>query len=123
MWPFSRRPRQYEVEAAHTLARPSKADQLRRCASDYERMVLCQEWAAEERRKWYQGQAECIADVLGSTNVRYRYYNEEARRRIGGKNWSNTLASRDIAGLEEMYSRWAHEYAVAVTAERSKHGV
>ena len=114
-----RRPKSYPDQAMQALSKPNKQQILDALPNDRARVLQCQVWAANERARWYQGQAECIADILMSTDPRYRDLHPEAREIIGRRRWSNSQLQKDIAGLEAMYSRWAGEYS-ASNSVRSK---
>ena len=102
--------RELEYQAALVMATPSKSHLLAECDTDAERRELCLRWAAEARMSWFQGQAECIADVLRSRDLRFQHMNAETRRQIGRINWINTPQQKALANADQMYTRWADGY-------------
>lgn len=98
-------------------SRIRKSHELDACESDAERYKLATGWASEARALWYRGQTEAITDMLLSEDIRYRYMSAEERRAIGLVKWSKSPVSKDLAGLEQMYSRWAQEFAAGAALE------
>lgn len=86
------------------------------CADDYERGVLCQEWAHEVRLLWYQGQAETVEDFVNSRSDQFKNMNRAAREAAAMISWGKSLTARDLAEADQMYTRWAGGYFAAYTS-------
>lgn len=117
MWPF-RRKWQYDqydqavLDALDRLAEEKdKGQQLNACANDVERRSLCLQWAGQMRDAYYQGRRESIQDMLLSKEYRYRHMSPAVRMKIGEIKWSKSLRAKELIGMEQMYSRWAIQYA------------
>lgn len=115
MFGFLRRRREereerHEVGTA-VLMEDDKGLQLERCANDVERRSLCLQWASQARTAWYDGRRRAIARVVLSDHPRYKQYGIEARKAIGEQQWSRSVEQKDLASLEQMYSRWAQSYS------------
>jgi hypothetical protein len=125
MWPFSRRRKDDEafrlLAAEHEMVQDDKGQVLERCANDVERRSLCLQWASEARLAWYEGRRAHIAKVVASNNERYKQYPVSVRRKIGDQQWGASVQQKELAGLEQMYSRWAQSYAG--TAEEGNYGI
>lgn len=80
---------------------------LKRASSDVERRSLCLQWASEARTEWYAGRKRYIARVVLSDHPRYKQYSPEARAKIGEQQWGQSVEQKDLAALEQMYTRWA----------------
>ncbi len=100
-----------EFIADAVLSTPDKGQLLDACANDVERRSLCLQWAAEARNEWYAGRKRAIARVVLSDHPRYKQYPPEVRASIGEQQWGRSVEQRDLASLEQMYSRWAQSYA------------
>jgi len=118
MWPFSRRQDDgradllARIEAAKEIERQvDRGQRLRQCANDVERRSLCLQWAGEERDKWYAGRRQTIIDMIMSEDRRYKHMGPETRAKIGEMKWGKSLQAKELAGTEQMYSRWAVQYA------------
>jgi hypothetical protein len=116
MFWFKRRQRADEA-SWRTLAlsaealRPHKGEILDECANDVERRSLCLQWAGELRTEWYNGLRTQVLHVLHSDNPRYRHLPPDVRKSIGEQQWSRSVRAKDLAATEQMYSRWAQQYA------------
>jgi hypothetical protein len=115
MWLFSRRRRE-KIEREFVanvivMREDDKGQILERCADDVERRSLCLQWASEARTSWYAKRREYIARVVASNSVRYESYPIAVRRQIGDQQWGASVEQKDLAALEQMYSRWAQSYA------------
>jgi len=75
------------------LEKLHKGKQLRALADHSARASLCLKWSEESRDGWYERRAEWVA--AGHTP----------------ESWGNEFKAKDLAGLEQMYSRWAVMYA------------
>jgi hypothetical protein len=114
MWPFKRKAvdQEYRARAAQVeLAEDDKGQILERCASDVERRSLCLQWAGKARTDWYEGRRQHIAYVIASNHPRYKQYSLTARRAIGEQMWVRSVMQKDLASLEQMYTRWAESFA------------
>lgn len=118
MWPFKNGKNQMTVNDYYHRER--KTDELRRCANDLERGVLCERWATEARQKWFQGQAEVIGDIVYSTNDQYKFLDPRARELTAMMKWGKSNAAKDLAEADQMYSRWAHMYFAAWSAQNAR---
>lgn len=110
MSPFSRRKQLQEQYEVHQMI-PSPDELLAQLPDDRARAIQCQEWAAQTRAKLFQGQREVIGDMLLSNDLRYRRMDAAVRTHIGKQKWNNSLLAMELLKMEEMYSRWAREYA------------
>jgi hypothetical protein len=112
MWPFRKRQaEQANNRAAYAATlRPTRGDILDRLPDDKARHDQCLAWAEEERNKFYQGLRESIQDVIWSDSERYRQYDGRARTTIGELRWTDSKKSKELAGSEQMYMRWAEGY-------------
>jgi hypothetical protein len=113
---FGRRKREkYEAEASQIIfdvaCKPHRGEILDECPSDVERRSLCLQWAGELRTQWYDGQRAQIIAVIESTDLRYRHYPPAVRRSIAEQQWSRSVQAKEMAATEQMYSRWARQYA------------
>lgn len=116
MWPFSRRQTgtlSLAIQEAYSEVKhkPDKGQILNACTTDVDRRSFCLQWAGEARDAYYQGRRESIQDLLLSRDPRYKYMDAETRMRIGEMKWGKSLQAKEIIGLEQMYSRWAIQYA------------
>jgi hypothetical protein len=115
MWPFSRKPKM-ESEShrlSHVgviLGEDDKAQILNRCSSNVQRRSLCLQWAGQARTDWYEGRRQHIAAVVGSNHPRYKQYSIRARKAIGEQMWGRSVMQKDLAALEQMYTRWADSF-------------
>ena len=109
MWPFRRRQKR-ESNPLGYVWKPSRGEILDMLQDDEARYDQCLAWAEEERNKFYQGLRETIQDIVTSNSERYRDYGSAARRTIGEVRWSQTAKSKELAGNEQMYMRWAQSY-------------
>lgn len=109
MWPFRKKPSNKDIRISPPW-QPHRGQILDMLPDDNARYDQCLAWAEEERNKFYQGLRETILDVVESREERYRQYSPEARTRIGEQRWSNTSKSKELAGNEQMYMRWAQGY-------------
>lgn len=100
------------MDALSALSREQdKGQRLNACKTDVDRRSLCLQWAGEMRDAYYQGRRESMEDMLRSKDRRYRYMSAETRMKIGEIKWSKSMQAKDLVGLEQMYSRWAVQYA------------
>lgn len=97
--------------AREVSLREDKGRQLQRCTSDVERRSLCLQWAGELRDQWYAGQRQAVIDMILSEDRRYHRMSIEARKKIGEIKWGKSLQAKELAATEQMYSRWAVQYA------------
>ena len=115
MWPFSRRRKEFTTEQHAAMrqvrAEPHKGTLLDRCANDVDRRSLCLQWAGEARNAYYEGRRQSIEDMILSEDRRYRHMSMATREKIGEMKWSKSLMAKELQGLEQMYSRWAVQYA------------
>jgi hypothetical protein len=118
MWPFkSNRLKAIEydervLDELDKLANERhKGQLLDDCANDVERRSLCLQWAGQARNAWFQGRRESIQDMLMSKDRRYKYMSVETRKKIGEIKWSKSIQAKELASVEQMYSRWAVQYA------------
>jgi hypothetical protein len=91
---------------------------LERLPNDVERRSRCLQWASEARTAWYAKRREYIAKVVASDNPRYKQYGIAVRRKIGDQQWGASVEQKELASLEQMYSRWAQSYAGGPGSER-----
>jgi hypothetical protein len=113
MWPFRKRQQvqyQGDLRAYSRTYAPTRGDILDALPDDNARFDQCMSWAEEERNKFYQGLRESIRDILGSDSDQFAQYDGRARTRIGEQRWSNSRKSKELAGNEQMYMRWAEGY-------------
>lgn len=106
------------LAAADALAAQDKGMKLNACADDDARYRLCVLWAEQARDSYYQGLRETIADMLLSTDRRYKHMPAEVRTAIGERKWGASLKAKEIIGLEQMYSRWASQYKAGPESRR-----
>jgi hypothetical protein len=122
MWNPLRRRKMERLErtllAANVINTDDKGLQLERCASDVERRALCLQWASDARTEWYAGRRRAIARVVLSDHPRYKQYNAQVRASIGEQQWGRSVECKDLASLEQMYSRWAQSYAGGPGSDR-----
>lgn len=117
MWPFSMRAKHEEydqkvIDALDRLAEErDKGQQLNACRNHVERRSLCLQWAGQMRDAFYQGRRESMQDMLLSKDRRYRHMSPETRMKIGQMKWGKSMQAKELADLEQMYSRWAVQYA------------
>jgi len=104
----------FPAEAAEVLSHMHLGHRLDAMPDDLMRAQACRQMAAEARNRYMQGKAECQADILLSTLDRYRNVSAEARKRIGERMWSTSTTAKEIASDEQMFSRWAIMYDLAV---------
>jgi hypothetical protein len=97
--------------AAQILAGSTKADLLDACSSNYDRAMLCAEWAANARRAWYEGQRNQKLFVLRSHDARWESYGYNERLHIADRLWSTNPKSKELADVEQMYTRWSMHFA------------
>jgi hypothetical protein len=109
MWPFRKRQKQDLQARAYTWS-PNRGQVLDSLPDDDARYDQCLAWAEEERNKFYQGLHETVQDVVTSTSDRYRPYSPETRKHIGQLRWGSSSKSKELAGAEQMYMRWATGY-------------
>lgn len=110
-WGRRRREREDRYLVAETVIQEDDKGQiLDRLPSDDDRYRACMRWAAEARNKFYEERRLMIAATVLSTDRRYRQYSARARAVIGDQLWSRSVRSKDLASLEQMYSRWASAY-------------
>lgn len=112
-WPWSAKPN-YDLldkQAEFILEDEDKGAALNRAADDAERYRLCIRWAEQARDDFYAGRRETIAAVVSSRNRKYRHYPYDVRVSIGERVWGNSLKAKEFVGLEQMYARWASQYA------------
>jgi hypothetical protein len=76
------------------------------------RAAQCLAWQQQASSDWSQGQDETVADMLASTDPRYRKMTREQRTLIGRRKWSTSYTARSLAGDEELFARWAVMYGV-----------
>lgn len=113
MWPFTRKPN-YELldmQAEAIRQDIDKGQLLSHADNDTERYRMCIRWAEEARDNFYAGRRETIARVVASRDLRYRQYGRDVRVSIGERLWGNSVKAREYVGLEQMYARWASQYA------------
>lgn len=117
MWPFRRRlhaptypTTNGDLRAYARTWQPHRGEILDSLPDDEARYDQCLSWAEEERNKFYQGLRESIRDVLGSDSEQYRQYDGRARTMIGEQRWASCKKSKELAGTEQMYMRWAEGY-------------
>jgi hypothetical protein len=115
--------RELDYQADLVMTTPSKSHQLAALASDAERAELCRAWATEARLQWYQGQAEMIADMCRSRDLRYVHMDAATRKRIGAMKWIDTAKQRSLSDQDQMYTRWAQEYQGAANGSYAAQGV
>lgn len=121
MWPFNRRknsPSAFTDDQLRALqalrAEDHKGVLLDRCRSDVGRRSLCLQWAGAARNAYYEGRRQSMADMILSTDRRYRHMDAATRAKIGELKWGKSLMAKELIGLEQMYSRWAVQYAGTV---------
>lgn len=118
MWPFDKRKQHERIErqaaAEAILQEDDKSEILMRAGNDVVRRSLCLQWAGQARTAWYRGRREAIAYVVASDHARYRPFPIEVRKSIGEQLWSRSVEQKDLASLEQMYTRWAQSFSGTV---------
>ncbi len=87
--------------------KPSFDEILAALPSDEARAAQCRAWVAETNARWTQGQRECVADMLNSTDWRYRRMSAETRAEIGRMKWSSSPTAKGLGRDAEMFRSWA----------------
>jgi hypothetical protein len=88
--------------------------------NDYQRFQYCHMKAEMARADWYSGQTASVLSVLGSREEQYGNMDGATRVMTGNTNWSLSRESKDLAGLDQMYTRWAQLYLASSEAKRSR---
>jgi hypothetical protein len=84
-----------------------KGEELRAAGSNLAKARLAQAWQEKARDAWYAGLEKAIRDGA-------RRGQEEANART---EWGKSYRAKELAGLEQMYARWASLYYSASTAD------
>lgn len=112
-WSKRRMHEKMDVEAIvfDVVHRPHKGELLDACENDLQRRSLCLQWAGELRTQWYDGLRAQVQYVVTTNHPRYKGYPAAVRRKIAEQQWSRSTQAKDLAATEQMYSRWAVQYA------------
>lgn len=85
-------------------------------ANDFQRYQACRAKAEGLRNRWFEGQrreVNKIIDAAMTGDRMYRNMNKGELTATGETIWAKALESRDLAGAEQMYHRWAYGYLQA----------
>lgn len=114
-------------------AKISRMDQLRACATDYDRGMLCLAWAEKARRT-------IDSERVIAQDVAVQRFEQAHKRAFGMRNHANDASGltaakingdygyrtsprfRDLVGDDQMYTRWADTYFAAYTAKQLAQG-
>lgn len=83
--------------------------------SDKDRAAYCKGMVEEYRNRWFEGQAIEVAKVKHSNNPQYGKTSKE-REATAKHRWATSSEADDLAGLENMWWRWAIMYQGSVLA-------
>jgi hypothetical protein len=84
--------------------------------NDYQRYQACRAKAEGLRNQWFAGQKReinRIMDLAIAGDHRYQRMSPGEMQATGESNWSLRKESKDLAGAEQMYWRWAMGYLQA----------
>lgn len=105
-------------EAVRVMHQAHRGTILDALPDDAARAAQCRAWASEARNKWFQGQAESVADMLVSKDRRYARMDAVMRRIIGQRKWGTSPIAKDLIGDEQACSTWARTFSLAAGEPR-----
>lgn len=106
------------LASAQREARPGHhGEVLNLLSSDYARYQYCRAMAEKYRKQWWDGKLESVAAARIDPTLRTQKHSPEKVDQIGEQRWSRTVEAKDLAGLEQMWWRWAEGYAQFMTME------
>lgn len=96
------------------------SETLAKMSNDWQRYQFCRMKVDGYRNAWFRGQRNSVLQVLRSTEEQYDHMSAERRVSTGESRWSKSLESKDLAGAEQMYARWAMLYLAASAETRAR---
>ncbi len=92
-------------------------DRLNALPDNATRARACLRLAEQARNAYQDGKAREVEAVIYSGAHQFDAFGTRERKLIGERRWAASKRAQDLAGDEQMFSRWAQMYALMAAVE------